>query len=177
MPLYLYRVGTLYHEGRTHWPESFQFNFRENTFELVIFLDKPTLGEQLDIGRGSYEFGIFLFDEVIFFLSKFGRMPWSDSPYSYHLLKPDMKTALPVLYDGQRIILNVVLVDSSNGIIKALRTISLDYEFSVKLVWLIGNQIEQPFSEAAHDASIAEAYRQYPKTSDMLKVAVARLKG
>jgi hypothetical protein len=176
--MFTYSVGQLYNPNVRRWPEKPQFNFRQGGFELVLFYDRPSLTEILEIQSHQAEFALVVQGDVIFLLYRFGTAGlWSDAAYSYHLVPAAEQTPPPELGESDRILLQIVLVDASTGVIKALRAVSLSPDFSQKLVAAIQAQIEHPFDSASYDAQIARAYRQYPQSKGMLKLATARTVG
>jgi hypothetical protein len=70
-------------------------------------------------------------------------------------------------------LLSIALVSSEDGIIRALRQISLGHDFSVALHKAIREQEGKPFDRDTHNKRIAEVYRKYPTTQALLKRAYA----
>ena len=63
-----------------------------------------------------------------FFCVKFGELPWSDCPFCPNLY--DHKPEFSPLPEGIGITLNVLLIDSATGELKAIRLIGLGAAFS-----------------------------------------------
>lgn len=70
-------------------------------------------------------------------------------------------------------LLTTILVSAEDGIIRALREVSLGHNFSQALFDAIRTQAEQPFDASRHDQAIAAVYQRYPSTQALLKQAIA----
>lgn len=169
-----YRVGKIYHPGKTHWQDGTDFNYRSNTLELRMFFSKLTHSDIRAIRNGSCTFALAVTGNVIWFLFEFGKAsPWSDNSYSIHLVAENERTIPPVLKSGEMALLTIILVSAEDGIIRALRQISLGHDFSKTLFDAIREQSSRPFNRAEHDRQIAETYRRYPTTQALLMLAQA----
>ena len=171
--LHAYRVGQLYHPGRTQWSENVFYYYRGGQHELLIFFGSPSRKEILAIRRGRLDVGLWWKPPVIWFLYRFQSiMDWSDAPYSIHLVQnPEERTPPTELEENQRMLLNITLIDAETGIIRALRASSLSPRFSQLLHSAIREQLEIPSDEHQYDRAIAETYRQYPHSTDLLRQA------
>jgi hypothetical protein len=171
-------VGTLYSPAVTRWPETAQYQYRSGTHELLLFLESPDAREVDDVARGEARFGLLVHGTAIFFLYSFGGGPWSDAPFSIHLV-PAAERKLPDVLrsDATRAVLQVILVDASTGIVRALRLVSLSPEFTLELHSAIVAQAAQPADPAAHDRAIEAAYRRFPDTKAMVAAARATCVG
>ena len=96
-------------------------------------------------------------------LYRFGHgVDWSDAPYSIHLVQPQEDRILPPEVVDAGVILNIVLVDASTGIIKALRAISMPPGFTQPLHKAIREQAAMPFTRAAYNGELESLYKGYP---------------
>lgn len=174
------RVGTVYHPGKTHWAPGTDFNWRGDAsknvgvLELRLMFDRLTPSDIRQIRSGPCQFHVAVVNDTLFFLFKFGTVcPLSDNSYNWHLVAEDERTVPPVLADDEMAVLTIILVSAEDGIIRALRQVSLSHSFSVALFDAIRAQIERPFDRVKHDANIAETYVQYPTSQALLKRAIA----
>lgn len=175
MTLHAYEVGALYSPGRTSWPEAGEYNYRGGAHELRLFYANLKEPEIKAITRRPCEFGAVAVGPVLFFLYKFGTNPWSDAPYSWHLVRaarPDEATEPPALEENERVLLNIVLVEATTGVIAGLRTVSLSIALSRYLHAQIATQIATPFRQAEYDQTLADTYRR--QTSDDLARSAER---
>lgn len=157
-PMHVYEVGKPYIPGRTQWPEIGEYNFRGGEHELRLFFSQPSAQEIANVARGRAEFGLFVEDEQIIFLYRFGHGEWSDAPFSIHRV-PASERVLPQPLSGeQRMALNVMLVSADDGIVRALRFVSFSPEFSQRLHAALQAQAALPFDQAAYDANLARIY-------------------
>lgn len=86
--MYKYEVGKPLQKGVTQYPEGVHFNFGPDGASLLIFMDNPTQSEIKSVKTGKAKLGLFVKENVIFFLSKFGTMNWVDAPYTVHRSAP-----------------------------------------------------------------------------------------
>jgi hypothetical protein len=169
-----YRVGTIYHPGKTHWQDGTDFNYRAGALELRMFFSRLSGSDIRAIKNGACTFAFSVIDDIVFFMFEFGRAcPWSDNSYSIHLVDEAERTTPPELKPGEMALLTIILVSSEDGIIRALRQLSLGHDFSRALYDAIRAQSARPFDRATHDAHIARAYRQYPNVQALLARAQA----
>lgn len=182
------RVGQLYIPGRTSYPEAVQYNYRSGGHELLMWLANPRESEVEAVRAGPCQFALLTWRDVIFFLYRFehlrGGIPWSDAPFSIHLVPPDQRTLPAPLSeiahdpDEARALLQIILVDAGTGIVRALRAVTLSPAFTAALHAAIRAQAERPWpGDAAYDAQIQAAYAAYPSTRQMVKAAQSRTKG
>ena len=177
--MHLYQIGQLYSPARTDWPEVVDYNYREGTHEIRIFLPNPSPGEIAGIQSGKCEFALYLSGSVIFLLYTIaGAVRWSDAPFSWWLV-PDHERQMPnpEPTDVERALVQIVLVDASTGVIKAMRAITWSPEFTAAIHKAIREQASRPFDRAEHDRIIAATYRKFPDSADMLNVATFRTIG
>ena len=175
-----YRVGTLYNKNRKQWPQAIEYNYRgvaarnAGAHELRMFLGQLKKSEVEQIRSGSCRFSLVVEGDIIFLCSDFGTpSPWSDSPYTIHMVSEHERVIPPELAPGEMALLTIILVHAETGIIAALRQISLGHDFSVTLHNAIRGQAERPFNQARYDRQLAEVYRKYPTTQALLLRAQA----
>lgn len=170
-----YAVGEPYIPGRTRWPELAEYNYRQGTHELRLFLRRLSTDDVQAVRTGSAAFALVEERPVVLLLYRFGRrVPWSDAPFSLHLVPEEQRSLPPPLSGEQRATLQVVLVDADTGLIRALRLLSFTPAFSRALHGAIMRQAESSFDPAVFDATLASLYAQYPTTEALLPHAIAR---
>jgi len=98
---------------------------------------------------------------------------WSDAPFSLGAVPP-AERALPERQPHQGRLLNVTVVEARSAIVRGLRAVSLSPAFAASLDQLLDRQREAlaGWTPAAHQAEIADAYRRWPRTADMVAAAV-----
>ena len=162
-------VGKPYIPGRSRWPEVGEYNYRAGANELRIFWGAPTASEVESVRKGPALFGLYTQGDLLILCYRFGSLPWSDAPYSIHLLEPagvppeDRVPPDPAsLTPESRALLDVVLIDAGSGIVRALRTVTFSPEFTGALYYAIAAQARMPFDKSEYDESIERVYRTYP---------------
>lgn len=173
-------VGKLYLPSRTRWPEAVEYNYDAAGHELRLFQTRLTPGEVLDVRRGRARFALVEKPPVIFLVWRLGEAwPWSDCPYSWWMV-PDDRRQLPERMAGPetRALLQIPLVEANTGILKAIRVVSFAPDFSEALHAAIRRQANSlPLDQAVYDTALANLYRVYPDSTDLLRAAVVRCEG
>lgn len=173
-------VGELLVSGKTSWPQTCEYNYYHNGHELRLFYATPTEKEVEGVKKGECEFAFLADGPVIFVMYRFGQAPWSDTPYSWHLVPDDMKPAMPTSPQTAetRAILSVILVDALTGIVKALRAVTFSPHFTHLLHAAIAAQASTPWvGRKAYDEHLAACYRKWPTATSMLRDARERTRG
>ncbi len=179
--MHLYSVGKLYHPNRKTWPETPQFNLRGGELELVLFFADPTAAEVSAVKQSAAEFGLYCDRDRIVLCYRFDPgIPWSDAPYSYHLVSAAEQVLPPSaeqLGSESRALLHIILVNADGGEIRALRTVSLSPQFTRALYAAINAQAQQPWDREAYDRQLATLYRQYLMSEALVRACQHRTRG
>jgi hypothetical protein len=167
---HLIERGRLYNPNRKSWPEGVYYQCRSGEHELLLFLSEISAAERQAVRTGKAEFGLLVQPPTIMFLYRFGdALPWSDSPFSIHLVAdPAERIVPPVPAKGQRTILTAVLVEAPTGIVEGIRALSLSAEFGRLASEAIADQLAAPFDQAGYDTALQRLYDRYPQTAAMV---------
>jgi len=165
------KVGALYRPGRRSYPERGQYMLRDDGHELALFFASPS-GREVDImSRGEAEFGLLVRGSVMFFLYRFGsggEIDWSDVPFSIHRVPKEERASMPkAAAPGERGRLNVVLIDASSGLVRALRRVSLSAAFTSQLHDAIRAQAASPYDPAVYSGDLSAAYDRFAHSRQM----------
>ncbi len=166
---HIYVVGQLYDPRRTEWPERAEYNYRSGEHELRIFFPHLTRPEIDAVARASVRLALYTEGhDLLVLLWRFGDQPWADAPYSWW--RVDENERLPLPEDppaGLSVPLSIILVESTNGVLRALRVVSPTHDFARALCQAIQRQAATPLDTARYEAHVASLYRRYP-TSEVL---------
>ena len=168
-------VGQQYEPGVVDWPEGCTYNYDIGGHWLHYLYRNPTPVEVASIMRGPAQFAIFIQEPVIFLMHQFGDMPWSDAPYSWHLV-PEKSRQLPELDPNLHALLKVVMLDSETGVVTALRALTFSSEFTWRLHQAIRAQTILKWDAELHDRTITSVYGTLSQ-EDMVQRAGTRCKG
>lgn len=182
--LHAYSVSQRYHPDRASWPDGVtQYNYRSGGHELILFLARPRSTEVQTVKRGNTEFALVTQDDLLLLLYRFDKngdgLPWGDAPYSWHLVPADQRD-LPSEPETpeRRDLLHVLLVDAADGLIRAIRVVTLSPSFTAVLRGSIREQAARPWpGDAAYDRQLQALYQRFPQTAEMLPLATARTPG
>lgn len=140
---------------------------------LLIVKEGVTNQNADNIQNASVELGTYIDGPIIFLLFKFGNEPWNDAPYSWHTVPRESQVYPEEAANAGA--LKVGLVESDDGVIKAIRNIAFTQEFADKLNTAITVQANGSFNGLSYAKHINTVYNQYT-SEDMIEMAVARMK-
>ena len=153
------------------WPEGTMFNVDASGHWLIYFYSSPSQVETRSIQGGEAQFGLFIADSVIFLLHQFGEMPWNDAPYSVWLVSEEERK-LPEVSDHFHALLRIVMVDTSTGLVAALRALTFSAQFTKALHQAIHVQASLPWDRSLHEQTIQEVYGRFTAADMVLQSRV-----
>jgi hypothetical protein len=168
-------IGQPFGQTTRQWPEGTMFNYDASGHWLIYFYSSPSRIEISSIQEGPAEFGLYVAGPVIFLLHRFHPMPWNDSPYTFWLVHEDERK-LPEVSDHLHALLRVILVDTSTGLIEAIRACTFSAEFTKKLHQAIHFQASLAWDQSLHEQVIQEVYTNLT-TNDMVRQCKLFCKG
>lgn len=164
-------VGKRYPGEWKSMQEGGHYSYNAAGHMLQLHLPGATDTEVRDVRAGRAEFALAVEGPVIFLLFRFGRQPWSEAPFSVHLVpKKWRRTTLRTADTGERRnMLRILLIDTRSGILKAIRVCGLSAHFidAFELA-LQGQPVSGWAGRDAYDMAIAEVYRRNPYGCDNL---------
>jgi|SRR6266545_5764288 len=178
MPLHEFEVGKPFWPGQKTWPENgAQYELRDAQHVLTLIAQHPTSEQIESVSAGEARFAFGVERGVIFFYSTFApACGWSDAPFSIHLVEGPGRTLpdsdIPV---GKGALLTVFLVDSSSGVLKAIRQVALTNGFTRELHLAILEQAKAPFDPREHFAKCRKIQSSYT-VKELVRRAVASMK-
>lgn len=143
-------------------------------FLLLLAYAKPTPAEVNSFKHGSIKVAFLFFRNIIFFLNKFGNQDWNDSSFNYWSVPPEERAIPPLLNSPEeRILLNAILLDSRDSLVKAIRAYTPSPDFSRRLVRAIHSQANGcPIYDTQYNNIIATCYSEFPTSKSMLPYAI-----
>lgn len=172
--LHVLTVGQPYIPGRTEFPEAVQYQYRSGAHELLMWLRSPSPREVQSIRRGSCSFALYTEGDLLVFLYEFEpAIPWSDAPFSIHLLPEDQRTIPPPAEMAEpRALLQIVLVDAATGLVQVLRAVTFSPAFTAALHLAIRRQAERGWpGDAEYDRQLQALYRRFPTSMALRRAA------
>jgi hypothetical protein len=124
------------------------------------------------VRKGAIDIAFLEISPVITLLCKIdGFMDWSDTPYSWHLVKKEEQCIPYTNYpNGFGVPLTIILVEASTGVVSVLRLLGLESNFSNQLHQAIKRQIELPFNPQQYYSEVQAQQSSY-SSSQMVKMA------
>lgn len=146
------------------------FDMADDGGTLLVLFRNPSAEETEQIKKGKLRFGLYIKEGIIFMLSKFGSLAWTDAPYHAALSKKLTRMENLAPSKGYGVV--IVLIDTANGEVKALRQVGLGTEYSKKLREAIEKQRTELFSAGEYNRKLNETYTNY-STEDMVRFSEA----
>jgi hypothetical protein len=136
-------VGRPYAPGWRYPGDGVEYRYRDG-HELRVILRNLADREVARIGGdGGVDLALVVEPLVFTLLAAFeGVIPWSGAPYSWHYLR-DEERAFPALVADVE--LTIVLVEGNDGIVRAVRPVTLSLEFALALDTAIREQAGRAF--------------------------------
>jgi hypothetical protein len=161
----VFKVGEPYMGKRRGWVEGVQYGYDEAGHVLQLFFASPTNAEVEAARKGRVELALYHTSdhEVLMLAYRVlvdGRevIPWSDAPYSWHAIPAERRAHPPVLTGEQRPVLELHLVDTKTGLLRALRRVSMSPEFGRTLHAAISAQAARSPDPASYNARLELLY-------------------
>ena len=159
-----YRGGAASQAGPWQYAgDGIEYHYGEQGHELRVILRNLIEREVERIGgEGVVHLAPVVEPLVFTLLVGFdGVIPWSGGPYSWHRLH-DEERALPApLVEGEAVELTVVLVEGSDGIVRAVRSVTLTPDFSLALHIAIRDQAAHSFDEEEYERQADTLHQQW----------------
>lgn len=170
--MHIYNVGETYNPAARHtWPAAgAQWRLSEDGVELNLFLADPTAQEIKAVQTGRARFALTAGDHALILAHQFSPMPWSDSPWQA-CRQNDVTTGIAAVPPGQHLAVTVIIVDSTTGLIAAVRLTSWIAEFATAVSDAIRRQNRNRSTDREGAAEIDAWYRRYPTTKELVRAA------
>ena len=161
-------VGRDYEKFRTN-STGIRLEYDEAVWTLVVGFPDITPEEVYNFQNGAMSFAFTVIDDAIFFLAKFGAIPWTDAPFEPRLY-PNEREYVSEFEQGTGAPLVVLITDSASGRLMAIRTVGLGNIISSNLANECKRlQRVQPFEAEAYSRKVLDIYERYPLSEEMLR--------
>jgi len=171
--MYTMKVGQILFPGQTSFQPSTHFDYVSSGPMLIVTLPNLTQCEIEAARKGRIELALYDHPPVIFVLCRInGLLGWSDCPFSVGLCRQAIDLSTPI-EDGQGLGLQIVLVESTTGVVHALRLVGTSTEFARELRAAMVKQTMRPFSPVEYGQAIVDVYTTHTSKQLLMK-ATAR---
>jgi hypothetical protein len=168
------RTGLPFVPGVYGYEEGVHYNYTAGGHTLKIARKDPCQSEIDAVQRGQTSFALTSREDAIFILVRFGQLPWEIAHYNWWInspvMRPDPYFDLEKLNDG--ICTNVCLINASNGLVAALRSVRLSREFTDVFLQMVQSQMIPPFDPWRYLEVVEQTFKEVPNRSDLLREAV-----
>lgn len=160
--------------GEIPGQDCWQFIYAEGGYQLTGYFASPSSDEIEQVRRGRLQLALYVRLPAIILLHRFGRMAWSDCPFSWWLIPPDDRVvpAVPAPGDPGMALLRVLLIDRTQARVCAIRAVTMSRAMTRAFARAIIAQSQQPAADlAGFDAQLAKIFAQYPNPASIAAVA------
>lgn len=167
------KIGDLFAPGVTSWPERFEYRvFGQGQQHMLQICASKLDDKQLQaFHRGQMHVGLYLSRGVAFFLFRIeGFFDWSDQAIHMQLVHPEDR-GLPDESPGYQVV-SIVLVECETGIVRGIRVVTLSPHFTRLFAKALRAQMTATFDLATHQAIIADVYKRFPHSRQLVKAAL-----
>lgn len=165
-------IGQLYDPTRPGLPEGMSWRLSTGGVELLMAFPRPSQTEIDAVhGRsGPARFAVIEQPNVLMLCARFGEgIRWQAQPWQAVRQEPGYPAGLPGADAPADFLLQIHLVDAATGILCAHGEVSWPPPFVATLRAAIDRHLAGAQDDAAASAEIAELYRRWPKTADMVR--------
>lgn len=166
-------LGARYDPKVGSWPEGAQFWLRGGRHEITLFGTGLSARAVRAIQKGRVELALIDAPPVVILLIRIGRaIEWWPAPFAWHLTgEPDARRAGTV--EGQTH-LEVVTVQSEDGVVVGLRSVSATAPFSAALQQAIASQAARPWDGSRYALKLVKLHSRCRTPEAWLARATAR---
>ena len=142
---------------------------------FILNVPAPTKEEIEAMNEDDVAIGLYDAGGLFFFLVKFGRMQWMDTPSHALQNAPEERgyffDLVSRLGRDNGAPVHFYLVDADTGILKAMRMTVPSYDFSMKLAEILRMEESQPFDENTFYGAARRCYQMFPTSEAMARNA------
>ena len=162
----LYSVGKLFDKNKTSYSEEGgRIDLTDDGINIILYFHGPHQEEIKSVMEGNINIGFIKLDSVIFFSLKIGSIPYQTLPYSIHLSGNLSSIEYP--NEGEGLPATIFLVDSNNGILKAIRFVGLGNSFSNEFLNAAEKQSHEAFDSVTYNNDVKSNFAKYDDPSFM----------
>lgn len=147
-------------------------NIDEAGINVFVYIKNIKDNELKEMGNEeNLKTGIFVRDNIIFFLYKFGSLNWMDSSYIGNLAKNKDENLKVIKNGGMKNKMTITMVESTSGEVKAIKVVEVKNRFLQILSKAVDKQLQETqVSRIEYFIRVNEIYNRYT-TKQMVDMA------
>lgn len=145
MEICYFKVGEKIPFGTATKEDRLYYQFDKNGHQIFLHLARISLKDEEQFKKNDLKVAVYNKEDIIFLLLNInGFMEWSDCPYSYHLVQPELQF-LPnnSMDENKGELLSLYLVNAEDHILRGIRMVRLSCKFTNTLNQMIRKQATQ----------------------------------
>ena len=164
----LLQVGQYVPGCRTH-ARFVRADHRDGMWRVFVGIPSMTQEELAQLRSGAVQLAAARFGEQLFFLLRFGALPWLCAPFEPRVCADREMLREPAM--GVGAMMAFAFIDSETGVAQAKRVVQLDADADDHLLRLCSAVLALPYDRPACLRRQAELLREYPTGGDLLQAA------
>ena len=141
---------------------SAQLSVSPHGIQLNLRCCEPNPDAIVNYRKGKVEFGLFVYQGVLFFLCKFGEGDWIDAPFHAYMNPPELRGFIDGFVPGKHdVALAVILCDEQGNQKFGARLVTIGKKFSVKLQEIVAVQSVNSISIHEYERRIRSAFSKF----------------
>lgn len=141
---------------------SAQLNLTPHGIQLNLRCCQPNPDAIVNYRKGKVEFGLFVYQGVLFFLCKFGKGDWIDAPFHAYMNPPELRGFIDGFVPGKHDVALAVLLCDEHGEQKyGARLVTIGKKFSTKLQEIVAMQSVNSISIHEYERRIRSAFSKF----------------
>lgn len=157
--------------GSMHHEDGAQFEYSKSGPELRLFFSGLPDDVVDDFMKQPCQLGLLRSANIAVVPWKIGDRLSGDAHFHVFLYPPESRPSDPVLENGERTRVRLILIDRDAGSVRAVRTVSLSPELSQELAEVVSYQLGNHIGREAYDAQVAIYQNKYPDVREAMGAA------
>lgn len=176
-PPYRYAVGELYYPGTTRYPDNVaQWVLTDCGIQLALFYRSPFAAETDAVRRGQPGFALVAGEHALLLGYRFTPgIPWSPAPWQ--ACGQPLPVGVPMVWEDGFLPVLVILVDSTTGLVRALRQTRWSNDFLEHVRAAVRTQVLNGSTDQQGIDEIHAWYQRNPTAEGLLGDATAMTDG
>lgn len=155
--------------------EGAELNFDKGGLRVTVFIPRPSHGDVEAVRAGDVRLHLGALRSLVFCVVEFVGVLSFDCFYSWHLVPEERRCIPDEVPEGVGLGLTVSLIDSADGVVKALRMFGTGTKWSRVFRRLVIEQSGREFRRDEYDRDLIEVEGRY-SSHDLMAAAVIKYK-
>lgn len=162
----MHKIGDKFVDGVERFDPHAEYMTDHEQHELTLFLVNPAINEVDAVSSDQWRFDLYKRSTALFVSFECGSLVGVTN-FNINMVPGDIR--LPTASTRRML---VTLVDASNGIVKAVRELTIPVRMARSIAAIVLDQVDDAFDRSAHEALVMNTRSMYGYT-DIRKMSFA----